>query len=321
MMILLTVLIIHQVFDDGKCDEPHPAICTVRSLMAKGELDEAAAVAEEPLSAPGADKNTRIKLHLELAKILDRIGLHQNSRPVEESLDHIRRAERLLGGEGGVLKAHVELEKAGYHYRAEMEGREFSSAMRHAQQALVLFEDGGHIHGQSDAVHQLGLIHMQRREFDKARELFDRSLELDDQAGSRGALRGDYERHVGFLYFLDDSTAAAVPYFERSLKYRREAGLIDQSMFAAETFASALLDVGRVEEARDPLLYALMLAEKLDSPVGKSRVGFTLGRMYEQLGDRRAAIEAYEMTRRVAESVGYDSVGRLARVALERLEK
>ena len=321
MIPLLTVLVTLQSIDQHSCDEPHPAICTVQTLMAAGELDEAAAVAEELLSVSGASKNTQIKLHLELAKILDRIGLHQNSRPVEESLDHIRRAERLLAGEGGVLKARVELEKANHHYHAEMRGREFPSAMRHAQHALLLFDEGGNIHGQSDAVHQLGLIHMQRREFGKARELFERSLELDDQAGSRGALRGDYERHVGFLYFLDDSTGAAVSYFERSLKYRREAGLIDQSMFAAETFASALLDVGRAEEARDPLLYALMLAEKLDSPVGKSRVGFTLGEMYEQLGDTQAAIETYEMTLRVAESVGYDSVGRLARVALERLEK
>lgn len=301
------------------CDASHPLVCQAESLMLGGDLDEAVELVESALGRQVVPRAARVELHLIMSRVLDRIGLHYNTRPVEESLDHVRRAEALLDGSVPLLRARVELEKSGYFYRAEMNNGEFSGTVRHAEEALRLFERVGDWHGQADAVHRLGLVHLQRRELDEARKFFDRSLELDNQGGSRAILKGDYERHVGFLYFLDEDVASALPYFERSLRYRREGGLIDQSMFAAETYASALMRSGRVEEAKDPILFALMLAERLDSPVGKARVGLTLGGMYEQLGDIDAAIEAYEMTQRVAESVGYLSVSGRAVEAIERL--
>jgi tetratricopeptide (TPR) repeat protein len=217
------------------------------------------------------------------------------------------------------MRARVLLAKAEYFYRAEMGDRAFVRATEHAEAAMRYFETLGDFHGQADAVHRLGLIELQRRELQPARVLFDRSLELDEQGGARNMLRGDYERHVGFLYRLAGDPDSAVPYFERSLHFRREGGLIDQAMFASETYASALVDAGHAEDAKEPALYALMLAEKFDSPVGKSRIGLALGKMYESLGDRAAAAEAYDMTLRVASAVEYDSVVRRAKEALDAM--
>ena len=291
----------------------------IRELRLEGALADARVLAEQKLAAGPLNPDLEIDLHLELARIHDRIGLHQNTRPVAAALPQIEAAAATTTDLAPLAQAKIELAKANYYYRAEMRAREFTVATAHADRAIELYRELGDKHGEADAVHRRGLTHFQRREYEPARERFDRSLELDESAGERATLRGDYERHVGFIYVLEGDLAASIPYFERSLAFRREAGAIDASLFAASTLASALVDVERLEEARRHLLYAMMVAEKLDSPTGKARSGLVLGQMYEAPGDDAAARIAFEMTLGVAESIGYASIAQQSRAALERL--
>ena len=119
---------------------------------------------------------------------------------------------------------------------------------------------------------------------------------------------------------LDGNAAASIPYFERSLAFRRESGAVDASLFAASTLASTLVNLGRVEEARPHLMYAMMVAERLDSPTGKARNSLVLGRLHVREGDGEAARIAFEMTFDIAESIGSTSLASQAREAIERLE-
>ncbi len=88
-----------------------------------------------------------------------------------------------------------------------------------AEEAGRLFRQAGDLHGEADAVHKEGLIHFQRGEHGPARELFDRSLELDLEGGERLLFCGDYQRHVGFIHLRQGDPSAALPYFERSLAH------------------------------------------------------------------------------------------------------
>ncbi len=293
----------------------------VRRLRLEGALTKAIEVAEHGLARPDLKPDGRVVLHLELARIHDRIGLHQNSRPVAAMLRHIDAAEAAAEADGGAqppasVRAAITLARADYHYRA----RDYPQATPLAEEAIRWSRQAGDAHGESDAVHKLGLIHFQRGDYDRARELFDRSLELDRKGGERLVFCGDYQRHVGFVHLRQGNTAAAIPYFERSLTCRRAAGATDAGMFAANTLASALVDVGRVEQARGHLIYAMMLAEKLASPSAKARVGLVLGRMYDREEDPVAARDAYQMTLRIAESIDLGSIVRQCRSALERLD-
>jgi tetratricopeptide (TPR) repeat protein len=301
-------------------DDPGALLDRVRKLRLRGELVEAQSTAERGLASERASAADRVRLHLELARIHDRHGLHQNRRPVAAVLDHVEKAEALAGpGAPASLKGAIELVKAMHYYRADGAEAHRSAATRHAQEALRLFEQAADGHGAADAVHQLGLIHLMRRELGPARELFDRSLRLDDGAGSRAEFRGDYERHVGFVHTFAGNGAAAIPFLERSLRYRQDAEALDASLFAAEALGAALVDAGRGPEARPLLLQALLLAERFDSPVGRARTGMALGRMYEALNDGWSAALAYEMARRAAVSVSLDSIAGRAREALESL--
>jgi len=56
----------------------------------------------------------------------------------------------------------------------------------------------------------------------------------------------------------------------------------------------------------------MMVAQKIDSPVGMARIGLVQGRLHAEAGDKRAARLAYEMTIKVAESVASTSMAEQA---------
>lgn len=292
-------------------------VAQVRVLRLQGDLAEAEQQVMQALHTGDVSPALERALRLELGRIYDRAGLHQNTRPVAAFLEQIEAAAEWA--EGPADEAEIALARGEYYYRAEMSTRVFAVATQEVQRAIELFQAVGDGHGEAEAVHRLGLIHMQRGELEPAQACFDRSLELDQEAGARTFFRGEYERHTAFVYLLGGQPEAAIPHFERSWTARKEAGAIDASMFAAGSLASALVNLGRFDEAHAPLLYAMMVAEQLGSPVGKARNGLVLGRLYEQTGDTLAARLAFETTNQIATSVGYASVAQQAEAALERL--
>jgi len=253
------------------------ALDTIRDFRLQGQLQVALDLATEQLVK--ADDEYAMALHLEMAKIHDRIGLHTNTRPVAAALRHIREAEALVGALDEHAEARVNLAYAEYYYRAEMADRDFEQATHYAGLALDGFRELEDAHGQADAVHRFGLINLQERELDEALGQFEESLRLDRLAGERPLLRADYERHVGFVYALREEYVAALPFFKRSLDFRQEAGATDPAMFAAISLASVLVELERDEEAVPNLEYAAAIAKDIDSAAGRSRVRAIVDRL------------------------------------------
>jgi tetratricopeptide (TPR) repeat protein len=291
----------------------------VRTLRLQGKLPEAKSLAEQQVERNFDHRHVAISFHLELARIHDRIGLHHNSRPVAGALEHIDAAASLAEPTDVAALAEIELARADYYYRAEMPEREFPRASQYAHGAITQFQNIRDQHGEADATHRLGLILMQRGDLQDAKALFEQSMALDRAAGARVFFSGEFERHVGFVHMLSGDVATAIPYFERSLAARIEAGAIDASMFAAASLASALIGVERFEEAKPHLLYAMTIAEQIGSPVGKARAAAALGQVYEQEGDLNSAREAFETALRNAKIVGYEGTVEQMTAALQRL--
>jgi tetratricopeptide (TPR) repeat protein len=214
----------------------------------------------------------------------------------------------------------IELARADYHYRAEMAAREFPAAIAHAERAIELFNQIGDRHNEAESVHKLGLIEMQMGNLERARQLFEQSLLLDREGGERTFFRGEYERHVGFVIMMQGDNESAIPYFRRSLQRRQEAGAVDASLFAASTLASSLTNAGQLNEAWPIIAYGMMVAQRINSPVGMARIGLVQGRLYAKEGDKRSARLAYEMTISVAESVAAESLVEQASRELADLE-
>ena len=242
------------------------------TLRLRGELEEAQELLAVAIDAANVEPDCRIEQHLEMARVMDRTGLHQNTRPVVEALAHIQLAAELLDTAGENKRAAVELAFADYYYRAEMREREFARSDEYARRAIKMFAANGDKFGQADAVHRLGLIEFQRGDLDTAEALFIESMRLDIAAGERMFFRGEYERHIGYVAYRRGDVEGAVKHFERSLQARRDAGAIDASLFAAVTLANALIELDRRDEAKPHLEYALEVAHRINSPTGLERV-------------------------------------------------
>jgi tetratricopeptide (TPR) repeat protein len=264
----------------------------IRDLRLQGKLVDAQGMAERELEAGTQDHQLVIKLHLELAGIYDRIGLHTNTRPVEAALEHIEAAHSLVGVPNLAGRAAVELALADYYYRAEMADRDFQMATNHARRAIDLFRELADKSGEADAVHRLGLIKFQSGKLQEARELFEESLTLDKAGANRVWFRGEYERHVGYVIQRNGDRIAAIPYFKRSLEARLEAGAIDASMFAALTLAESEFAHGNSSDAARNAEYALTIGELINSPLGKARATDLVGRIKESERDTQDELDS-----------------------------
>ena len=293
-------------------------VAEIRALRLAGELKEAQALGEQALGASQSSADA-VALHIELARIHDRYGLHNNTRPVAEALEHVEAAASLVKASDELSAARVELAFANYYYRAEMAEREFATAIHHAQRAIEMFTALEDWHGAADAVHMLGLIRMQQGSYDEARTLFDESLALDIKGGRRVFFTGEYERHIAFVDRFTGDMEAAIPHFKRSLQARREAGAIDAGLFAAVALASTLIETGRAAEAGEHLEYALDIANDIGSGYGTAITLLALGQYHSDTGQLEEAREAFEQAAEAARSIGIASIERRANEALAAL--
>jgi tetratricopeptide (TPR) repeat protein len=297
-----------------------PPLDDIRSLRLAGKLVEAQVLCEQALAGSQSSQNS-VALHLELARIHDRFGLHNNTRPVVQALRHIEAAAAAVDAGDDLSKANIELAFADYFYRAEMPDRAFTAATSHAQEAVAMFMALNDWHGRADAVHRLGLIRMQQGRYPEARELFNESLALDIKGGARTFFRGEYERHIGFVDRFTGDMEGAILHFEHSLQARREAGAIDASLFAAVSLGSTLVEAGRAEQAAEPLQYALDIAHGIGSRYGEAITLLALGHFHTRSGQTEQARGALERAVEVAQSIGRSSIERRALEALVSLQE
>jgi tetratricopeptide (TPR) repeat protein len=291
----------------------------IRELRLRGDLVQARALAEERLAGDSLDVSDEVHLRLELARIHDRVGLHHQTRPVAAAIQQVDAAAAVIQGPSPRLEAAIDLARAEYLYRAGTGSSEFPGAAVHARRAVAAYQHLGDKHGEAESVHLLGLIHMQLGDLNEARILFDSSLALDQAAGERPVFLGEYERHIGFVDLFEGDTAAAIPHLERSLAFRRQAGAIDASLFAATSLAAALVNQGRTEEARPHVLYAMTVAAALDSPFGRAQLALVAARLHARAGEPDAARLSFETAVRLAESIGAQAIAREARTGISEL--
>ena len=279
------------------------SVADTKTLRLAGKLTEACAVAEAALGDDGISASTEVALRLELARIHDRVGLHTNTRPVAAALEEIEKAENVSASPDPGMRGAIEAAKAYYFYRAGMRERDFSKARAHVTLAIDLLGEAERIHDKSDAVHLLGLINLFERKLARARELFDVSLALDQQAGSRKWMLGEYHRHVALVYVFEGDWQRALPHYAQSLQFRKEAGAVDASLFAAISLGEALMKTDQSAKAEAHLLFAVRTAEDLASPVGKARAYFMLGSAYDSLSATDKAESAFRKALTAAQAV------------------
>ena len=85
--------------------QTNDAVEQVRVLRLSGSLESAERLAEERLSESGVSVEEQVALHIELAFIHDRYGLHRNTRPVPAAMQHVEMGARIAPASSGAAAA------------------------------------------------------------------------------------------------------------------------------------------------------------------------------------------------------------------------
>jgi len=308
------------------CEDIPAAIETVDTLRYEGRLDRAIREVDMTFACEELTTPDKVTLHLRLATIHDRKGLHHNTRPVRAALQEIMTAQSLAAENDLPSQAAIKLALARYYYRAEMAERKFTLAEDYATDASKRFAALGDSRGEADAAHLLGLVHFQRGQMEHAEYYFGESLRLEGKAardnpgsGARPELMSDFARHMAFVYDATGQPQQALEYYRDALRIRRDGGLVDASMFAAVSYANALIEADRADEAGEFIADALRIADRINSPVGEMRALATRAKEREALGDPAAAVADYAAVRALAETVASESYRDWADAAIARL--
>jgi len=297
-------------------------IAKITKIHLKGELSKAVELSKNALQCSNVSLEDQVEIHLMLATIYDRIGLHNYSRPHPKNLAQIKIASSLTNNHGIKSQAKINLAYAEYYYRAEMPERLFPKAESFALDALKGFKIAKDLYGESDADHTLGLIYLQRSDFAQSRNYFDLSLKVENMsAAPRPRILADYQRHIGFIHFKLDEMEKALPYFFRSFNIRRDSGIEDAALFAAHSLASVLVNLGRTKEAYKAINYAIAMAEKLNSSYGTMISLSAMGKIHEQSKELEFAKESYIASLEVAKNIGHQYIIKKSNADIGRVTK
>lgn len=147
---------------------------------------------------------------------------------------------------------------------------------------------------------ELALVFRRMRQFQKARELHDRELELATELGDSVA-QGASLNNSAVLYHTTGDMATAVDIFAAAEEELKAPGTAAWHVAqAAGNRGVALLGAGRPSDALEPLDHLVREASARNEVVEKCRGLHFMGRAHAALGDWKLAIEFHEQERHAA---------------------
>ncbi len=308
---------------EATCDSERRPASGVSQLRARGLLNDALETIDRELANdPGPCRE--VALRLERARVLDRIALHSQTLPATAALAEIDRAQEIQAAtnRSTTVQAEIELGRAYYYYRAEMPDREFKQAEKAVTRAMQLARTAGASILLADATHQLGLIRAQQGKTATARELFDKSLELDRQGdeGNEDYMLAEYHRHIALTYILEEDWSAALPHYVASHQARLRSNAIDGSQFSALSLGDALLETDSPDAALPYFEYAFDVAGQMNSSYVKALSALRIADVLEKRGSRSEAKQHYSIAASEAAAVNRSSLVAAATSGLDRLK-
>jgi eukaryotic-like serine/threonine-protein kinase len=186
-----------------------------------------------------------------------------------------------------------------YSYKGQ-----FEDAATYFQQALQLREKTKRPEEIAETLHNLGETNTYMGQYDRALSYYLRALELCRDSGDKreAAVQSS---SIGTLFLYQGRLGAAVSSKQDALKIFRELG--DRSFFMVEilsTYAEALIQAGRSEEAQKSLDEAMALARQLKNDAFVSQITNLQGDAAFYRRDYQSARDLYQRSLQIASRAG-----------------
>jgi class 3 adenylate cyclase/tetratricopeptide (TPR) repeat protein len=198
-------------------------------------------------------------------------------------------------------------------------------AVQHLNQALAACHRASDLPAQARLLNQLGMVANDQGDIGRAGELFGQALAIHRQTGDRGNEAGTLSNQAYTWMALGEYPRAQARFAE-ALAISQAIGNRDNQALIHVNLALALLAQGRAADApraREHGHAALILLREVDDPWAEAAAWRVFGHAELALGQPGAAVQAFERSRTLFDSLqmGHLAVEAIAALALEAWQR
>ncbi len=238
---------------------------------------------------------------------LDRRGLKQEAFELHQKALKIREE---IDDRVGMCNSLINL---GMIY---MDLTEYQMALDVTNKAYRIYREEGKESGEADAISNLAIIHLESGNTNIAVEFFEQGLEyyeiVKDTQGISNSLT-----NAGIAYRRLGNTEKALDNYKRGLRIRRKIG---DSLGVANSYANLAAiyneNLGELDKAAKYAQRALNTALNIGDPFKIISPSETLYQIYKKQGDYKKALEMYQLSKQMGDSL--HNMDLKNKVAIER---
>ena len=176
--------------------------------------------------------------------------------------------------------------------------------------------------GMQENANGLGMVYLQKAQFDKAFEYFLQSLGTDEESLEPFLLSGILN-NLGVLYIELGEYKTAQDYIQRSLVASRSIDNLQNQAAALDNQSNIYYHLKDYPNALHCALESLKLSRHIGSKVYEAESLNSLGDAYKALGEHKKAMQQYKLAHELASKIGhtYEKVEAMVRIGSLYLEE
>ncbi|MEW6687292.1 MAG: tetratricopeptide repeat protein, partial [Candidatus Edwardsbacteria bacterium] len=153
------------------------------------------------------------------------------------------------------------------------------------------------------AFNNLGMIFLDKGDYDKAVELYQKRLKISEEIGDKRGI-GIASNNLGIVYHDKGDYDKAVEYYQKYLKISEEIGDKQSIGIASGNLGIVYYDKGDYDKAVELYQKGLKICEEIGNKRGIGRASNNLGIVYHYKGDYDKAVELYQKYLKICEEIG-----------------
>jgi tetratricopeptide (TPR) repeat protein len=149
----------------------------------------------------------------------------------------------------------------------------------------------------------IGIVHADKGEYDKALEYYDKSLKIEEELGDKRGM-GDTLNNIGIVHLNKGEYDTALEYYDKSLKIQEERGDKDGMGYSLNNIGLVHSEKGDYDKALDYYNRSLAIAEEIGD---KNGMGYSLniiGLVHYYRADYNKAAEYLEKSLNIQKKIG-----------------
>ncbi len=180
--------------------------------------------------------------------------------------------------------------------------RNNTEALRYYRKSLAIDEEENNRSGIASSMNNIGLIFQAEKQYDSANQYLRRSLEIERSLARKSGIALSLN-NLGVLYDLRGKPDSALPLLYEALNLKISIGDMRSQLFTQNSLASALRNLGRVQESVRLAQQTFDTARSIDSKPHIQQAAENLAAGYKALGAFQRALDFTEIAARYRDSL------------------